>query len=313
MAESPPTSVSTPTAPPRDDASTAHLLRLPDDPHGWIFGLAWISDHWAIGVSYTDVRNAVELRPLSASGVAAPSHTLPLSDFPLALVDAAGSALPWVIVEQDDRDSGPRGRYVAHGFGGGEHVVLALPPSDPGIRESSTRHAWRGGATPRGAAAYTTSIVRPRTQAERDASRRSGGGRPGGSESGFVTLAHTARHYGGGAASFESARFKHGVGVSIGWREVAIGDEGWVGAHWISDAVVPGADRPVWNVELHWFDEGATRKRASRKVVAPAGSSGQLAMAADGTTYHHQRWHRSVRQRVAHRRLGVRHDRQAAG
>lgn len=266
-----------------DDASPAHVLRLPDDPHAWVFGLVWHDDRWAIGVAYTDTRDEVELRPVSATGVAVPSHTLRMGDFPLALVEGDGSAPPWVIVEQDDPESGPRGVFVAHGFDTHEHVALALPKGDPGMRQSSVRHDWKGGATPQGAATYTTSIVRPLTKAERDRVRH--GRRHHDSVSAFVTLAETARHFGGGTASIETARFKNDGKRDIGWREVAIGEGTWVGVHWISDPVKPGADRPTWNVDLHWFDIGTTRERAKQRIAAPAGSSGQVVMAADGATY----------------------------
>jgi hypothetical protein len=273
------------------DPQRAHTMRITADPSASVFGLVWHETGWAIGIAYTSDRNAVELYPIGRDGVGAVRSTMEVdAGFPTGLVAGArASDSPWVIAEARDRDFAPSGRFVAHAFDGRTIDVLAIPARDPGIRESTVRAAWRSGARPSGAAAWTASIVRKRSDAEleklqRRLETRDKAARPaGGSTSPYVTLSQAARYYGGGAKSFEALRVANDGKRDLGGFNVAVGEHGFVGAHWIGKR--SGPDAITWSIALHWFDDG-TKLRAKRSIAAPERTfDGELALADDGTTY----------------------------
>jgi hypothetical protein len=261
------------------------------DDDGSVFGFAAYDGQWVIGTAFTDDRDTLALRPVQPQQLGPTLHTLSQSratGYPIALVgETDPSRPPWVVSKAD----GEPWRYVARGFDGrGETTALTIPDDESGI----TRVDWRFDGRVTGAVAYRFEISRPLTAAERravldaherhDRSRKGSGSPKGSSVSARKALAHGMRYFGAGAkAPFEGVRMPEGGPTGLGWLAVATGELGWLGAHW--EQRHEGDTIAETRIALHWFDPRSVHVR-STTVAAPHGtSSGQLALAGDGTAY----------------------------
>ncbi|MBX7083435.1 MAG: hypothetical protein K1X88_29780 [Nannocystaceae bacterium] len=280
------------TSPPRAGiALQSRAIPAVDDEQAWLFGLAWDRTGFAAGIMYLDDRDALELRPIGRERVEAPTATLRLGTtqgFPVGFVGAGDpTAPPWLVFEGRTPQLAPDGRFVALGPDGTRRELVHLPaPARArgglhGEREQTVRSAWAPASPPTGAVAWSESLVRKRTAAERARDRSAGG--PHDSVSSTITVAELVR-YGDALGSHDAARVPITAGTRVAWQDVALGEGGrFVGAHTL-DRELDGT-RTV-EVTLQRYARGAKPDGAPLTMAVPArATTTALASDGDGTVY----------------------------